>query len=261
MNTLQARGLAVERGGRTILKNIDLSVSVSQFLVVAGPNGSGKSTLLRALIGLWPLSQGEVLLDGTALERYSRREIARSVSYVPQETRLDFGFTVREVVAMGRYPHRGRFAHEGPTDRGAIQRAMETCDIAHLAERAVNTLSGGERQRVSIARSLAVEPRFLFLDEPTASLDVEHALGIFALCQQLAASGCAIALCTHDLNSAVRFAHTVALMKEGSIVRQGSGAEVLEPAVIESVFGVRAELVQAPSGHPLLLFHPSRKVI
>jgi iron complex transport system ATP-binding protein len=259
MKTIEARGVTLERNGRVILAGVDLTVSPASLLAVAGPNGSGKSTLLRALTGIWPLAAGEVRLDGAPLTRFSRREIARTISYVPQEARLDFGFTVRETVAMGRHPHRGRFAQEGAADRAAIDQAMEFCDVATLASRAVNTLSGGERQRVSIARSLAVEPQFLFLDEPTASLDVEHALDIFGLCQRLAAAGCAIVVCTHDLNAAARFAQSIALMKGGALVRQGRGEDVLAPDAIESVFGVRAEVVRSESGERAFFFHASSK--
>lgn len=260
MSTLEAASLSLVRGGRRILNDVNFSVSASQFVGIAGPNGSGKSTLLRALSGIWPASEGTVLLDGLPLDRRTRRQIARAIAYVPQEVRLDFGFTVSELVAMGRHSHRSRFAAEGAGDRAATESAMETCDIAHLADRTVGTLSGGERQRVSIARGLAGEPRFLLLDEPTASLDVEHALEIFALCQRLAASGCAIALCTHDLNNIVRFAHSVTLTREGSIVWNGRTCEILDADTIGSVFGVKTELVRSTSGERILIFHQYGKV-
>lgn len=260
MSTIESSSVSIDRGGRRILHAADFSVGASQFVGIAGPNGSGKSTLLRALSGIWPASEGAVLLDGIPLERRTRREIARAIAYVPQEVRFDFGFTVREIVAMGRHPHRSRFAAANPADRAAVERAIETCDIGHLVERTVSTLSGGERQRVSIARGLASEPRFLLLDEPTASLDVEHALEIFALCQRLASAGCGIALCTHDLNNVVRFAESVVLMRAGSIVWNGRTSDILDADTIGSVFGVKTELVRSVSGKPILIFHQYGKV-
>lgn len=251
---LEARDIIVSRSGRRILDGVSVFVAPSKFIAIAGPNGSGKTTLLRALLGFWPCERGSVELKGRPVESYSRRELARMAGYVPQDTRLDFAFTAREVIAMGRFAHRGRFAPETAADARAIQSAMETCDAAHLADRFVTTLSGGERQRVAIARSLAGEPSYLLLDEPTANLDVEHALAIFSLCRKLAARGCAVAACTHDLNSAARFADTIVLMKQGRVAAQGPG--VLDAAAVESVFGVRAELLRSPSGEPYLMFHP-----
>lgn len=250
---LEAREIVVARSGRLILDGVSVRVQPKNFLAIAGPNGSGKTTLLRALLGLWPCDRGEVRLNGEPVQSYSRRDLAHNVAYVPQETKLDFAFTVREVVAMGRFAHRGRFAAESAADARAVNSAMETCDVSRLAERFVTTLSGGERQRVAIARSLAVQPSVLLLDEPTANLDVEHALGIFALCRGLAAEGCAVAACTHDLNSAARFADAIALIKDGRVA--ANGPAVLDPLAVEYVFGVQAELLHSPSREPFLLFH------
>lgn len=256
MSGLEADAISLVRGGRSILDAVSFSVGPSQFAGIAGPNGSGKSTLLRALSGIWPVAEGKVLLDGVPLRQHTRKQIARSIAYVPQETRFDFGFTVREIVAMGRHPHRSRFAAESSVDAEAIHRAIVTCDIMHLSGRLVTTLSGGERQRVCIARGLAGEPRFLLLDEPTASLDVEHALQIFRLCRRLADSGCAIALCTHDLNGVVRFAHSVTLLKDGAIAWSGPSSEISRTEAIADVFNVRTELIYSTAGEPVFVFYP-----
>jgi iron complex transport system ATP-binding protein len=253
VSRLEAKGISVSRGGREILDGVSIAVEPAKFLAIAGPNGSGKTTLLRALLGLWPCEQGEAILDGKPVRSYARRDLARIVAYVPQDTRLDFAFTVREAVAMGRFAHRGRFTPERPADASAIEAALETCDISQIGSRLVTTLSGGERQRVAIARSLAAAPSVLLLDEPTANLDVEHALGIFSLCRKLASAGCGVAACTHDLNSAVRFADSIALLKRGRVAAQGP--DVLNPAAIEDVFGVRAEMLHSPSSEPYFLFH------
>lgn len=261
MRGLEARGVKLVRGGRQLLGGIDLEVRRSELLMIAGPNGAGKSTLVRTLCGVWGVSEGHVMLDGYHLASLPRREIARRVGYVPQDTRLDFAFTVREVISMGRYPHRARFAPESDRDRKAIRNAVEICDVGHLLSRAVNTLSGGERQRVSIARSLAVEPDFLLLDEPTASLDVEHALSIFALCKKLAADGCGVVVSTHDLNAALRFSDRVALISKGRIFSEGSPAAVFNDDTIRQVFAVRHELAQTISGVPFLIFHPQERCL
>ena len=182
---LEACGITVERGGRRILAGVSVRVEPGRLTALIGPNGSGKSTLLKALAGLWPVAQGEVL----PLPGMSRRDIARKIAFVPQDTRIDFAFSVAEIVGMGRHPHRGRFAPQTSIDRRAVDQALERCDVAHLKSREANTLSGGERQRVLIARSLASGPEVILLDEPTASLDIEHALGILDLCRELAGDG------------------------------------------------------------------------
>ena len=190
--------------------------SRADFMAIAGPNGSGKSTLLRALAGIWAVNEGSVTLDGQPLGTLGRRTIAQRIAFVAQDNRLDFSFTAAEIVAMGRYPHRGRFERATAADRQAIEEAMEWCGVGELRERAVNTLSGGERQRVVIARSLAVQPEFILLDEPTANLDVEHAIRILDLCAALARAGKAVVLATHDLNAVVRYTSQAALIECGT---------------------------------------------
>ncbi|HMJ60866.1 MAG TPA: ABC transporter ATP-binding protein, partial [Bryobacteraceae bacterium] len=182
-------------------------------------------------------------------------DIARRIAFVSQDSTMNFAYTVEEIVRMGRYPHRGRFTRESGADREAVRLAIARCDIAHLAERNANTLSGGERQRVLIARSLAVEPEFILLDEPTANLDVEHSLEVLDLCRTLAASGQVVVLATHDLNAVVRYASKVVLIHEGQIVSTGSRDEVLSQRSLEQVFHVRADTVSDGDGQPVYVFH------
>jgi iron complex transport system ATP-binding protein len=256
MSVLEAREASVSRGQRLILKRASVSLARGELVALVGPNGSGKSTLLRALAGLWPASpRGSVLLDGQPLDDLPRRDIARRIAFVSQDSTINFAYTVEEIVHMGRYPHRGRFTRESGADREAVRLAIARCDIAHLAAREANTLSGGERQRVLIARSLAVEPEFILLDEPTANLDVEHSLEVLDLCRTLAASGHVVVLATHDLNAVVRYASKVVLIHEGQIVSTGSRDEVLSQRSLEQVFHVRADTVSDGDGQLVYVFH------
>ena len=255
MNCLEARGVAVARGGRRILNSVSLRVEPGTFTALAGPNGSGKSTLLRALAGIWPLSEGSVTLDEKPLGTLGRRAIAQRIAFVAQDNRLDFAFTVGEIDAMGRYPHRGRFERAASADRRAIEEAMEWCGVAGLRERAVNTLSGGERQRVVIARSLAAQPDYILLDEPTANLDVEHAIRILDLCAALARSGKAVVLATHDLNAVVRYASQAVLIESGRIASSGPRGEIITTQTLEEIFRVRAEVLSSADGSPVYVFH------
>jgi len=255
MSTLEARQISVHRGGRGILHQASVSLVPGELRAVVGPNGGGKSTLLRALAGIWPVAAGDVWLDGKPITKYPRKELARRIAYVPQEQRLDFAFTVEQIVAMGRYPHRGRFSRESEQDRRAIELSLERCDIVHLRRRPVNTLSGGEHQRVLIARSLAVEPQFILLDEPTANLDVEHSLEILELCRVLACGGQSVVLATHDLNAVARYATSVVLMQGGQLTDGGGDQQLLDPRNLEKVFGIRAELLSTTDGQPVYVFH------
>ena len=256
MSILEAREASVSRGQRLILKHASLSLTDGELVALVGPNGSGKSTLLRALAGLWATAPRDaVTLDGRPVADIDRREIASRIAFVSQDSTIHFAFTVEEIVSMGRYPHRGRFARESGADREAVRLAIERCDIEHLLSRAANTLSGGERQRVLIARSLAVEPEFILLDEPTASLDVEHSLEVLDLCRSLAASGHVVVLATHDLNAVARYASKVVLIHQGEIVSAGSRDEVLSQQLLEQVFRVRADAVADGNGQPVYVFH------
>jgi iron complex transport system ATP-binding protein len=252
---LSAEHLGLRRGNRWTLRDVTLNLLPASVLAVVGPNGSGKSSLLRCLAGLWPASDGTVFLEGRDLREAPQQQVARAVSYVPQETKLEFEFTVREIVSMGRYAHRGRFRRESSDDSNAVQEALARADVAHLAERPVTHLSGGERQRVLIARSLATQSRILLLDEPTASLDVEHGLDVLELCRSLADEGRSVAIATHDLNGACRFADRVALLFSGKLVAVGSPSAVLTSKNLERAFHVRSESISAGDGSTFLVFH------
>jgi len=206
------------------------------------------------MAGLWKANKGRVMLDDRDLQDLRRIEIARNITYVPQETRLEFEFLVREIVLMGRYAHRGRFDRETEEDSRIADESLRRADVAHLADRLITSLSGGERQRVLIARSLATRAQILLLDEPTANLDVDHSLDVLDLCRSLADDGHAVAIATHDLNAVYRLANEVALMDSGELISVGTPAAVLTAENLERTFRVRSETLMGSDGAPLLLF-------
>ena len=251
---LEARGVAVDRNGRRILAEATAAIAPQTFTAIVGPNGSGKSTLLRAMAGLWPVAAGSVTLDGEPIAAMPRRAIARRLAFMPQDSRCDFAFTVEEVVAMGRHPHRGRFEPERDADRRAIAAAIVTCDLEELRERTVDQLSGGERQRVSIARCLAAEPDVILLDEPTAHLDLDHALSLLALCQSLVRAGRAVAVATHDLGTVSQFATRMLILDAGRVIADGPPDDVLTPETTRQVFGVDLETLCTSDGRRVRVF-------
>jgi len=205
-------------------------------LGVIGPNGSGKSTLMRLLSGVLRPSSGTIQVHGQPIGTYSRRDLARAIAVVPQDTVIEFPFSVTEVVLMGRSPHLGSFAFEGDRDLDVARRAMQHTGVLELADRSIHELSGGERQRVVLARALAQETDILLLDEPAAFLDIRHEVEIYDLLQALQREGKSVLTVLHDLNLAALYCDRVALLKAGRVVRTGTPAEVITYTVLTEVY-------------------------
>lgn len=235
---------------RPALDDVTLEFPAGRCTAVLGPNGAGKSTLLQLLLGTLAPSAGEALFEGRAAAQWPRRDFARAVGVVPQLEEAAFPLTVRELVAMGRYPHLGPWRREGPEDRRAILTAMQTCDVAGFADRPLGTLSGGERQRARVARALAQEPRALVLDEPTASLDIRHEMAIFELLPALCAQGATVLIITHHLNLAARYAQRLVLLNRGRVAADGTPVQVLTRALVESVYGWPVAITPHPGPGP-----------
>jgi iron complex transport system ATP-binding protein len=230
--TIQYSGAA-----RPALDGVTLSIPSGCLTAVLGPNGSGKSTLLRALLGVRAPSTGTATLGERDVSAWDRRELARAVGVVAQSETVAFPITVREMVAMGRFPHRGPLRSEGWRDREAIDKALARCDIGDLRNRQVTTLSGGELQRVRIARALAQEPQALVLDEPTASLDLRHEMSILKLLRDWTDGGMTVLLITHQLNLAARFADRMIILDRGHVAAEGTPSEVFSREILERVYG------------------------
>ena len=230
--TIQYSGAA-----RPAIDGVTLSIPAGCLTAVLGPNGSGKSTLLRALLGVIAPSGGTATLEERNVRAWDRRELARAVGVVPQSETVAFPITVREMVAMGRFPHLGPLRAEGRRDREAVDKALERCDIGDLRNRQVTMLSGGELQRVRIARALAQEPQALALDEPTASLDLRHEMSILRLLRDWTDGGMTVLLITHQLDLAARFADRMILLDRGHVAAEGTPSEVFSREVLERVYG------------------------
>ena len=251
---IHARNITYRIDEAVILREIGLTLRPGEVVGLIGPNGAGKSTLLKVLGGLWRGAEGVIQVEGRPLAGYAPRDLARLIAHVPQAAPLDFAFTVREVVLMGRSPHLGRFQLERDFDRAIADEAMRQADVIQFADRFVNTLSGGEQQRVFIARALTQQPRVLLLDEPTANLDVKHQLGVLALVRRLAHErGIGVIAAIHDLGLAARFCDRLTLLHEGRILADDTPAAVLTPRNLEAVFEVQARVYADPFTQELCL--------
>lgn len=235
---------------RDALGDVSLDVARGRCTALLGPNGSGKSTLLRLLLGTLSPAGGRIRYDERPLHEWTRRELGRRIGVVPQDEEITFPLTVRELVAMGRYPHLGPLQAERPEDREAIRAALERCDLLPLAGRIVQTLSGGERQRARLARALAQQPSTLVLDEPTRALDIRHEMEILELLRSLVAEGVTVLLVTHNLNLAARYADDLVLLAEGRVATSGSAADVLQREILEPVYRWPLSITAHPGPGP-----------
>jgi ABC-type cobalamin/Fe3+-siderophores transport system ATPase subunit len=240
VTALQAVDLRVQRGARTVLEQFQLTAAIGGMYALAGPNGAGKSTALKALAGLLPCS-GQLQIAGRDLRSLSPRERARQLAYVPQQSLLQSGVGVREIVLQGRYAHDAvwpnKHRHTQP-----VERAMQQTDVLGLADRAWNQLSGGEQRRVLLARALATEAPVILLDEPTSSLDVAHALQLLLLLRELAEQGRCIVVVLHDLDQVVRYTDFSVLLHRGQSIAAGATKDVISSENVRRVYGV--ELLQ-----------------
>jgi iron complex transport system ATP-binding protein len=226
-NVIELEHATIAIGGRDILRDASFAIKRGEFIGLLGPNGAGKSTLLRVLSGVLAPSEGAARLFGVPLASLRRRDVARGVSVVAQNEEIALGYTVSDVVMMGRASHQDGWMRSRAEDREIVERAMRRCDVARLAERPVAELSGGEQKRVALARALAQTPRVMLLDEPTAFLDVRHQIALFDLLAEEVRAGLGCLIVMHDLNLAAQYASRVALMKEGRVVAVGSVEDVM----------------------------------
>lgn len=219
------------------LREVDLTLSAGELVCVLGPNGAGKTTLIRVASGLLDARAGEVRLLGEPIAALGRADVARSLAVVEQQQELAMGFTVREVVAMGRAPHQGTWMSPSEHDAAVVDESLGRCDLASLAERPAAALSGGEQKRVAIARALSQEPKVLLLDEPGAFLDVKHQLDLYELlASQVKEHELACLVVMHDLNVAAQFADRIVLMKSGRVVAAGAVDEVMTWKTLKETF-------------------------
>ncbi|GJE18293.1 ABC transporter ATP-binding protein [Methylobacterium marchantiae] len=244
MNLL-VRDLAFGHGARTIGEGIGFDLRAGEVLGLLGPNGGGKTTLFKTILGLIPAKAGRITLDGEDVARWSRARFARSVAYVPQAHAASFPFRVQDVVLMGRASRLGAFAVPGRADEAIAADALATLGIGHLAERSYTEISGGERQLVLIARALAGEPRFLVMDEPTASLDFGNQARLLDQVRHLSRRGIGIVLSTHDPDHAF-LCHRVALLHEGRLLALGPPEEAVTPETLRLLYGVEVAIVPLP---------------
>ena len=251
-HTIELDDVSVSLGEVDALRDVSLSVDAGEFLGLVGPNGAGKTTLLRTINGVITPDSGAVRLDGTAVTELGPRGVSRHVATVPQDTSVSFAFSVEDVVRMGRTPYRARTDLTGDeADREAIERALERTEMADLRDRPITAVSGGERQRAFVARALAQDTPALVLDEPTASLDINHQVGVLELVGELIADGRGAVAAIHDLDLAARYCDRLALLADGELQAVGDPETVLSDEHLRPAFDTRTAVTpDAVTGTP-----------
>jgi iron complex transport system ATP-binding protein len=225
------------------LDDVSLELRAGELCVLLGPNGAGKSTLVRVIAGVLPATAGEIRIFGVQPQAMTRNELAQNIAVVPQRSDVALGFSVREVVAMGRAPHQGAMLRASGRDREAVEENLSTCDLRALAERPIAGLSGGEQKRVHIARALTQEAPILLLDEAGAHLDLRHLSELYRLVRsEVSERKLACLAVMHDLNGAAHIADRIVLMKDARVVADGTVAEVMTAKQLADTFEVQVHV-------------------
>jgi len=235
--------------GRTLLQPLSLTFPAGKVCGLIGHNGSGKSTLLKLLGRHQPASKGQVLLNGKALSDWQSKAFAREVAYLPQQLPAAEGMTVRELVAMGRYPWHGALGRYGAEDRERVEEAISLVGLKPFAQRLVDSLSGGERQRAWIAMLVAQNSRCLLLDEPTSALDIAHQVEVLALIQRLSRErGLTVIAVLHDINMAARYCDHLIALRHGGMIAQGDAQAIMQSSVLDEIYGIPMGILPHPNG-------------
>ena len=250
MTLLDANSLSFAYGDRPVLRDVSLRLARGEVVALLGPNGAGKSTLLRVLLGQLSAS-GSVRWDDRDLRAWGRRELARTVAYLPQSPVADDEQPVADVLRNGRAPYWGAFGVESPADVRIVHDVARQLELSDLLARPMAELSGGQRQRVFVGRCLVQQPKAMLLDEPSTFLDLRHQVELAHLLRRLAREqGIAVLMASHDLNLASAFADRLVLLHDGTVAAEGPPAHVLEADLLGRVYGLTLRRMDPPGGGP-----------
>ena len=247
--TFTLKNASFEVPGRTLLQPLSLTFPPGKVTGLIGHNGSGKSTLLKMLGRHHAASSGEVLLNQQPVGRWNSKAFARQVAYLPQQLPAAEGMTVRELVAIGRYPWHGALGHFGQEDRDRVEDAIAQVGLNAFAGRLVDSLSGGERQRAWLAMMVAQNSRCLLLDEPTSALDIAHQVEVLALIKALSQQrGLTVIAVLHDINMAARYCDHLVALRQGAMIAEGDAEAIMQAEVLGAIYGIPMGILPHPQG-------------
>ncbi|WP_313802768.1 ABC transporter ATP-binding protein [Cytobacillus sp.] len=244
---IQVDSLSKRFDNQSVLEEISFSVKRGECLGIIGPNGSGKSTLLKLLSGVESKSAGKIEISGKQIEQYTRKELAKWLAVLQQESLPPIGFTVREVIEMGRFPFQNWLGEETTDIERLIDSIIDKMGLNDLSDRHLENLSGGERQRVALGKTMAQQPKLLMLDEPTTYLDIGHQILLMDRIRewQLEDDLTVISV-LHDLNLAALYCDRLLLLHNGRVLAIGSPEDIIRTDLIEEVYGTSPIVMQHP---------------
>ncbi|PKN79356.1 MAG: ABC transporter [Candidatus Cloacimonetes bacterium HGW-Cloacimonetes-1] len=242
---------------KEVITGLSMDLRRSDFSVIIGPNGAGKSTLLYAIMGFITLKCGSIEIEGKDLQQYARRELAKIIAYVPQETIFQFDYSVRDIVLMGRFPILQVMQSYGDEDRASVDRVLSQLGLYELRERYFSQLSGGEKQRVLIARALVQETDYIFLDETLSQLDINHQIEIMQLLREIHFERQkSILLISHNLNLAANYAENMIFIKSGAILGSGTPDEMMTEDMLMRLFEIELQTMINPQTQRRNMIYP-----
>lgn len=234
---INTHNLSLIIGNKTLIENVTFNISQGDYLCILGPNGAGKSSLLKSLIGILPVSKGELFIHNKSVSDYSQKQLAQLISYVPQASGRQLPFNVVEFVKMARYPFHSALSDWQPTDQQALDSALDITNTRQFSTRQMSTLSGGECQRVMIAAALCQQSPILLLDEPTSFLDPHHQVEVHRLIKTLNQQHqITIIEVSHDLNHASQHSKQILALKHGQTLWQGAASGFLEAKRLHALY-------------------------
>jgi iron complex transport system ATP-binding protein len=257
---IQVERLSKSFDNQLVIDEVSFQVESGEFFGIIGPNGSGKSTLLRMISGVDPVNSGQIRLDGKLVGEYSRKELARWLAVLQQDSLPPVGFTVREVVEMGRYPFQNWLGEDSKDAEFLIESIIEKLDLKSLMDRPVELLSGGQRQRVALGKVMAQQPRLLMLDEPTTFLDIGYQIQMMDYIRswQKEANLTVVAV-LHDLNLAAQYCSRLLVVHEGRVEAVGTADGIMTSELIDRVYGTKPIVLEHPvNGAPQILLQPGK---
>lgn len=239
MYALEVENLKFGYGKNLVLDEISFKVRKGEFISIIGPNGSGKSTLLKILNHIYIPWEGKVSMEGNNINHLNKKKLAKKIALVAQDTRIDYEFTVEDIVLMGRHPHKKRFQKDNIRDYDIVRESLEMTNTVDLKNRIVTEISGGEMQRVMIARALAQRPSIILLDEPTSHLDINHQMEILKLLKEMnRKNGTTIILVIHDINLGIRYSDQIIMLNKGKLIGMGNSQKIITRNNIKSVYDI-----------------------
>lgn len=243
---LSIENLSVAYSGKTVLRDLNISIPEGKITALIGPNGCGKSTLLKAISGSLKVATGKVRLAGQDLTKLSHKNRARRLSILPQSPLTPEGISVRQLVSFGRNPYLSQWGGLSTDDLQKVQMALAETGLTDLADRPVDSLSGGQRQRAWIAMVLAQDTQYILLDEPTTYLDLTHQIELMEMMQKMNKNGKTLVVVLHDLNQACRYCDHLIVMKEGQLIAQDTPHKIFNSTLLKQVFALNAVIIKDP---------------